>query len=111
MNRPDNVHPDVTHLGGGAVGCWQYCWLEEKPEKLFCQYIMPKGTVRYEEEFLPYDGGPLPREEELEFVHSGYGDAIRLSNGRYLLPSSRYEKVKKFIDRVEGQSDDDNEDP
>jgi hypothetical protein len=72
---------------------------------------MPSGTVRYEEEFLPYDAGPLPTREEFEFVSSGFASAIKLKNGRYLLPSSRYEEIKELIDSVEGQSDDDTEDP
>ena len=61
-----------------------------------------------DEEFLPYDGGPPPTAEELKIASDTTfpgPDRIFLSNNRVLLPQSRFDELKKFVDWLNGKSE------
>jgi hypothetical protein len=59
-----------------------------------------------DEEFLPYDGGTQPTGEELKIATYPLfpgPDRIFLINGRVLLPRSRFDELKKFVDWLNGK--------
>jgi len=86
--RPGNVPRNAV-----AWGSWAWHWCEFVPETSVDHCIIwdRSGAVRYDEEFVPADGGPPAREAELVIVETGGADdQIGLSNGRVLWPKSEF---------------------
>ena len=76
-------------------------------EGVHCQIWNGVGLVLVAEEFLPYDGGPAPTAEELKIptdANFAGPDRIFLANKRVLLPRSRFDELKKFVDWLEGKA-------
>lgn len=105
--RPQGAPTDATFVRGAKIGWWQRCTLGTGSEGVHCQIWNGAGLVLVDEEFLPYDGGPTPTAEELKIppdTKFAGPDRIFLANNRVLLPRSRYDELKKFIDWLEGKA-------
>ena len=105
--RPTGVPPDATYvLGGKFGGWWQQCTSAARGQAVQCRIWNGSGLVLVDEGFMPYDGGAPPLAEELKIalepVFPG-PDRIFLSNGRILLPQSRFDELKLFVDWLEGK--------
>jgi hypothetical protein len=105
--RPEGVPPDATYVAGGKVGgWWQQCTAVN--QTVHCRIWNGAGLVLEDEEFLPYDSGALPIADELKISPEPTfpgPDRIFLSNNRVLLPESRFDELKRFVDRLNGKSD------
>ena len=86
--RPVNVPRSAVAWGSWA---WHWCEIVPGTNVDHCIIWDRSGTVRYDEEFVPADGGPPAREAELVIVETGGADdQIGLSNGRVLWPRSQF---------------------
>lgn len=107
--RPAGVPVDSTYVAGGKVGgWWQQCTLASGSQGVHCRVWNGSGLILVDEEFLLYDGGPPPTAEELKIAPDPTfpgPDRIFLTNKRVLLPQSRFEELKKFVDWLNGKSD------
>ena len=105
--RPHGVPNGAVFVKGGKVGWWQECIPGTEGQAVHCRIWNGAGVVLVDEEFLPYDGGQTPTAEELKIpadtTFSG-PDRIFLANKRVLLPRSRFEELKKFVDWLEGKA-------
>ena len=105
--RPKNVPSDAVFIRGAKIGWCQQCTTTNDGQPVHCRIWNQSGLVLEDEEFLPYDGGPPPTTEELEIASNpnfAGPDRIFLSNNRVLLPRSRFDELKKFVDCLEGKS-------
>jgi len=60
-----------------------------------------------DDDFFPYDGRAGPSAEQLSISTNPTfpgPDRVFLSNGRILLPRSRFDELKKFVDWLEGKA-------
>jgi hypothetical protein len=99
--RPDSVSTNAVYVSGAKVGWWQECSIVASRSTVRCQIWNGAGFELVNDEFLPYDGGPTPRPEELTIASNVTfpgPDRIFLSNGRVLLPRSRFSELKGCID-------------
>ena len=107
--RPRGVSPEATYvLGGKFGGWWQQCMSAANSQAVRCSIWNGAGLVLVNEEFMPYDGGAPPTGDELKIstdpaIPSG-PDRVFLSNGRVLLPRSRFDELQKFIDWLYGKA-------
>jgi hypothetical protein len=106
--RPEGVPTDAVFVNGAkGVGWWQLCTPATLSEVLHCRIWNRGGIILYDEEFLPHDGGKSPTIDELKIPQETTfpgPDRVFLSNGRVLLPRSRFDELKKFIDRLKGKA-------
>lgn len=101
--RTENVPANAAFVKGSKTGWWQSC-AKTKSGSITCRVISVAGQSLLDEEFLPYDGGPLPTTPELVLdPNNRYSSAYRvcLKNGRILLPKSMYQESKKLLDSLE----------
>lgn len=106
--RPDSVPADAIFVRGGKIGWWQQCKAGSSGQPVHCRIWGGAGGVLADEEFLPYDGGPPPTADELKIAADTTfpgPDRIILTNNRVLLPQSRFDELKKFVDWLKGKSD------
>lgn len=106
--RPDSVQADAVFVRGAKVGWWQQCAAGSSGQPIHCCIWGGAGGVLADEEFLPYDGGPSPTADELKIAPDPTfpgPDRIFLTNNRVLLPQSRFGELKKFVDWLNGKSD------
>jgi hypothetical protein len=106
MVRPEGVSADAVFVRGGKVGWWQQCTLPTGGQAVHCRIWNGAGLVLEDEEFLPYDEGARPGAEELMISADPTfpgPDRIILKNGRVLLPRSRFNELKKFVDWLNGK--------
>jgi hypothetical protein len=105
--RPAEVPPEATYVAGGKVGgWWQQCSPGAAGKAVHCRIWNAGGLVLADEEFLPYDGGAPPSAEELRISAAPTfpgPDRIYLTNSRVLLPGSRFDQLKKFVDWLNGK--------
>ena len=104
--RPKNVPADAVFVRGAKIGWWQQC-IVTNGQPVHCRVWNQEGLVLEDEGFLPYDGGPPPTAEELKIASNpafAGPDRIFLINNRVLLPQSRFDELKKFVDWLEGKS-------
>lgn len=105
--RPSGVPAQATYVPGGKVGgWWQHCVADEHLQA-HCSVWNRVGLQLHDEVFLPYDGRPAITQDELSIVSDWEfpgDDRIRLTNGRILLPASRFDELKRLFDRVYGAS-------
>jgi hypothetical protein len=106
--RPDGVPVKAVFVNGSkGVGWWQQCAPATGGQFLHCRIWNREGLVLEDEEFLPYDGGTSPTIDELRIPSDttfAGPDRIYLSNGRVLLPRSRFDELKKFVDSLNGKA-------
>jgi hypothetical protein len=107
--RPADVPLAAIYVAGGKVGgWWQQCTLANLGQAVHCRIWNGAGLILVDEEFLPYDGGPPPTAEELKIASDPTfpgPDRIFLTNSRVLLPQSRFDELRKFVDWLNGKSD------
>jgi hypothetical protein len=106
--RPEGVPVDAMFVNGvKGIGWWQQCSPAISGQVLDCRIWNRGGLVLEDEEFLPYDGGASPTIDELKISSDttfAGPDRIYLSNGRVLLPRSRFDELKKFVDSLNGKA-------
>jgi hypothetical protein len=108
-HKPDVVRPESVSVGaifvrGSKTGWWQQCTPAD--HGVHCRIWNEAGLVLEDEVFLPYDGGQPPEAEELKISPEPTfpgPDRIFLTNGRILLPRSRFDELKIFVDWLEGK--------
>jgi hypothetical protein len=107
MVRPQGVSVDAVFVSGGkSGGWWQECTPSKAGQAVRCRIWNGAGLSLEDEGFLPYDGGIAPAAEELKIARdSAFSgpDRIFLTNGRILLPRSRFDELKVFVDWLEGK--------
>jgi hypothetical protein len=99
-SRPGGVPQDAVPVGGAKTTWWQVCRLNRE---VICQIYTEHGHVLYDEEFVPYNGNPAVGASELVIPRKcTYAAPTRicLSNGRILIPKSRFEIEKQFLDEL-----------
>ena len=100
--RPKNVPQDAVFVRGiKGIGWWQHCATTNAGRPVYCRIWNKGGLVLEDEEFLPYDGGAPPTADELKIEPNPTfqgPDRIFLTNGRILLPRSRFDRLKLFVD-------------
>ena len=104
--RPKSVPANAVFVRGAKIGWWQQCAPSEHDQPAQCRIWNGGGAVLESEAFLPDDGGAPPTAEELKITSDPTfpgPDRIVLSNGRILLPSSRFDELKKFVDWLKGK--------
>ena len=106
--RPADVPQEATYVLGGKLGGWWQQCMSATDQAVHCRIWNGAGLVLEDEEFMPYDGGTPPTTDELKISTDpavpGGPDRIFLSNGRILLPQSRFDELKKFVDWLQGKS-------
>ncbi|WP_031497556.1 hypothetical protein [Bryobacter aggregatus] len=101
--RPQNVPTDAVLVQLAKGGVWQKCNVASATGKNRCQIFNWKGELLYDEIFLPYDQGPTIEFSDLripKYAAAVGPDWVCLENGRILLPESRFEQLKEFLDRT-----------
>ena len=99
--RPRGVPIDAVLIMSTKIGWWQHCAIMAEGQGVQCRIWNGLGLILENEEFLPYDGKVTPRADELRISPDPTfpgPDRIFLTNGRVLLPKSRFERLKKFVD-------------
>lgn len=97
--RPPNVPAASTFVEGAKTGWWQHC--ESSGAAIHCAIWNKVGDVLLDEEFLPLDGGAIPSRDSMALRSGGPCTGVYqvcLSNGRILLPRSRFHELKDFIE-------------
>ena len=104
--RPAGVSTDAVFVRGGKIGWWQQCTTAGVGQSVCCRIWSGAGLMVEDEEFVPYDGGAPPTADQLTIaIQTTFPgpDRIILSNSRVLLPKSRFNELKIFIDWLEGK--------
>ena len=98
--RPSSIPSDSVLVQMPKGGVWQHCEVRTESGTIYCQIYNWKGRALYNEQFLPYDGGPAPTAKDLkipQFVPNVSPDWVCLQNGRILMPASRFDQLKNFL--------------
>ena len=101
--RPKSVPPDAVLVQLAKGGVWQRCEVDASTSANRCQIFSWKGQSLYDEMFLPYDQGPAVAHADLRiprYLPAVGPDWVCLKNGRILLPLSRFDQLKVFLDRT-----------
>jgi hypothetical protein len=104
--RPEGVSVNAIFVRGSKIGWWQQCTPAKAGQGVHCRIWNGAGLVLEDEEFLPYDGGSPAEAEELKISPDSTfpgPDRVFLTNGRILLPRSRFDELKIFVDWLEGK--------
>jgi hypothetical protein len=114
--RPKGVPDDAVFLdlGGPKVpiskgGDWLNCWPEPQEDRDRCRLTRADGTVLYEGDFIPYQGGgsvpasqlriePVRTQGDSLWVGFAFVPLIHLTNGKILIPIDYYEEAAKLIE-------------
>jgi YD repeat-containing protein len=107
--RPEGVSLQATYVAGGELGgWWQECTRANTSPAVHCRIWNGAGLVLADEEFLPYDGGAPPSADERKVSTDpgvpGGPDRVFLSNRRVLLPRSRFDELRSFVDWLFGKA-------
>jgi hypothetical protein len=106
VSRPAGVSIDAVFVRGAKIGWWQECTPAGAGQGAHCRIWNGAGLILEDEDFLPYDGGPTAAPAELKISPDSTfpgPDRIFLTNGRILLPHSRFDELKIFVDWLEGK--------
>ena len=104
--RPDGVSVDAVFVSGAKHGWWQQCTPAKTGQAVHCRIWNGEGLILEDEDFLPYDGESTVAAEELKISPDSTfpgPDRILLTNGRILLPRSRFDELKIFVDWLAGK--------
>ncbi len=98
--RPQNVPADATYVPGTNLGGWWDQCIQTLPgQTTHCRIWNAAGLLLEDDDFVPYDGGAPPTSEELKIAPDPtYPQLIRLKNKRLLLPKSRFDEMKSFLE-------------
>ena len=102
-SRPNRVPEDAVPVEGAKTTWWQICMISRDGRGVICQIYNNDGQVLYDEEFVAYDGNATVGSSELIVARKcRYAAPTRicLSNGRILIPRSRFEDEKALLDRI-----------
>jgi hypothetical protein len=104
-DRPQGVLLDAVYVPGGKIGgWWQQCRHAGPAQAVHCRIWNGHGLLLEDDDFIPYDGGPPPTQNELKIESdSSTPQLITLTNKRILLPQSRYEELKDWLDWLNGR--------
>src|ERR1035438_10827398 len=89
--RAEDVPTNAVFVKGSKAGWWQSC-AKIDSGAITCRIVSRTGQILVDQEFLPYDGGPLPATSELVLdPKNRYSGVYRvcLKNGRILLDRKR----------------------
>jgi hypothetical protein len=89
-----------TWVEGAKTGWWQHC-NNAGASTTHCTIWNEGGEVLLDDEFLPLDGGSVPSDDSLKLRGRGPCTGVYqvcLSSGRILLPRSRFNELKDFIE-------------
>ena len=103
--RPANVAANATYIQGpDGRGLWEACKFVGSQDH--CQIWTVGGTILSDDNFIPYDGGVVPKQEELTIAQQGGSDVIQLQNGRYLISANGlgHEAGKRYLDFMTGKT-------
>ena len=98
LRRPANVPKDAVFLLVVKGVWWEHCTYNPQEDIDHCEVWNEGGGVISDEVYLPYDGGPAVKADQLKIrkgVYPGIMNALCLENGRALLP-------KWLVDRDKG---------
>jgi hypothetical protein len=104
--RPSNVAADAVAISGSKTVWWQQCVISDADASTHCRIWNAGGLVLYDETFLPYDERtPLTKGDLMIALEPTFPgpDRIWLTNGRVLLPQSRFKELQKFVDWLNGK--------
>lgn len=100
-SRPPGVPDSAAFVKEAWGGDWQQCRPQPGPLPVRCRIWNEKGLPMFDEAFQPCDGGSPPNQDDLQIDIApkccAGPDRIFLTNGRILLPHSRFQKLKKFM--------------
>jgi hypothetical protein len=102
-SRPNRVPDDAVPAEGAKTTWWQVCKINGNGRGVICQIYNNNGRILYDEEFIPYDGNSIVDPSELVVAREcRYAAPTRicLSNGKILIPRSRFEDEKTLLDRI-----------
>jgi hypothetical protein len=121
--RPTDLSPNALYIERGVVpfklpstGEWLDCWFDDHERVDRCKLTDKKGTLEFEDVFLPYDNQPPPPQTKLVLDRRRTGQVwtgsyekgtlipvVYLTDGEILLPRSEYEKSKPAVDWSKGR--------
>lgn len=96
--RPPNVPKDSVFVEWPKGGVWEHCVYVASEDADKCQMFNWGGGVISDGVYLPYDGGPSVKGDQLRIrrgVSPIMGNAICLENGRALLPKWLVDRHKE----------------
>ena len=97
--RPSNVSEDAALVGGAKAWWWVKCLRSGEENR--CQVFNVEGGSLYDEPYRPADGGgPVAQSEIVIDTRRTQPTHVFLVNGRVLLPSTDFERHKRFFDEV-----------
>ena len=105
--QPEDVSPDATYVAGGKVGGWWQQCLPSTGKGPHCRIWNRVGLLLWDEEFLPYDQGPLPGSDEIKIPVNGWlsgPDRVCLDNRRVLFPRSKFNELKSWLDGLSNKA-------
>ena len=107
--RPANISSNGVFLERGSVpfkfsthGDWVDCWRDVSTTVARCRLADEHGTVKFEDDFVPYDVGTttLPNNLLIDAERTGSlrtdPPLVFLSSGRVLLPKGQLSKAKQL---------------
>lgn len=114
FTRPDDVPFGAVMVNGPKTVWWQNCRVGSGTgAAVVCQIWNARGQMLFNEPFLPYDEHGQLSAGELKIadvpVHGDKdqcvpgADHVCLTNGRTLLPQSRFGVLKRSLDKIHGQ--------
>jgi hypothetical protein len=103
--RPSNVAGNATYIQGpDGRGVWNSCEYVDTHDE--CHIWTVGGTLLEEGVFIPYDGGNIPVQSDMQIAQQGGVNVIQLQNGRYLIPASGsgHEAAVRYLDFMTGKT-------
>ncbi|MEW5977250.1 MAG: hypothetical protein AB1898_15780 [Acidobacteriota bacterium] len=97
VGRPHAVDDGAVMVRGKF---WQQCFLEDEGARVRCYIWTRRGDLVFDDVFLPFDDGPTPDAADLSISQHNRNPErlVFLENGRILLPRSRFEEMKAFVE-------------
>jgi hypothetical protein len=98
---PSGVDGSAVWVEGAKTGYWQVC-SDVGASGIHCTIWNRIGTMLENDTFLPLDGEPV-QNTDLKIRSSGACTGpyqVCLVDGRILLPKSRFQEMKAFIERA-----------
>ena len=102
--RPGNVPEDAVRISETkGTDIWQKCFYDEQGGGVRCEIFNTGGDLFHNEVFVPYVGDMPRSQQELQIVPRGGPDWVELANGTILIPRSQYDRIKNFLDWMNGK--------
>lgn len=104
--RPAEVPASAVRIPSVKRSIWQQCTYDQSTDTDQCTIYGSDGRALERGVFVPYDGGSAVRGPDLRISDGGKLsglDRIHLENGRILIPKSREQDLREFLDRATGK--------